>query len=56
MGYFSSVPRRLKLLRENIELYRVSLIGYCLMSNHIHLIAIPGISSDDNVEQSPGVE
>jgi REP-associated tyrosine transposase len=31
----------LKLLRENTELYKVSLIGYCLMSNHIHLIAIP---------------
>jgi REP element-mobilizing transposase RayT len=29
------------LLRENVALYRVSLIGYCLMSNHIHLIAIP---------------
>jgi hypothetical protein len=31
----------LKLLRENIVLYSVALIGYCLMSNHIHLIAIP---------------
>jgi REP element-mobilizing transposase RayT len=31
----------LKLLRENIDLYGVALIGYCLMSNHIHLIAIP---------------
>jgi REP element-mobilizing transposase RayT len=31
----------LKLLRENIVLYGVTLIGYCLMSNHIHLIAIP---------------
>ena len=31
----------LKLLRENTELYKVSLIGYCLMSNHIHLIAVP---------------
>ena len=29
----------LKLLRENIVLYGVALIGYCLMSNHIHLIA-----------------
>ena len=27
-----------KLLRESVVLYRVSLIGYCLMSNHIHLI------------------
>jgi putative transposase len=31
----------LNLLRENVALYRVSLIGYCLMSNHIHLIAVP---------------
>ncbi len=29
------------LLRRNIELHSVSLIGYCLMSNHIHLVAIP---------------
>jgi putative transposase len=31
----------LKLLHENIVLCGVSLIGYCLMWNHIHLIAIP---------------
>jgi putative transposase len=31
----------LKLLRENTEVYEVSLIGYCLMSNHVHLIAVP---------------
>jgi putative transposase len=32
----------LKLLREHIDLYGVALIGYCLMSNHVHLIAVPG--------------
>ena len=31
----------LQLLRENLSLYGVELIGYCLMSNHVHLIAIP---------------
>ena len=31
----------LKLLRENLRIYEVALLGYCLMSNHIHLIAIP---------------
>ena len=31
----------LNLLRENIALYGVALIGYCLMSNHVHLIAVP---------------
>jgi len=31
----------LALLRENAQLYRLSLLGYCLMSNHVHLIAVP---------------
>jgi putative transposase len=31
----------LNLLRQNIELHGVVLIGYCLMSNHVHLVAIP---------------
>jgi putative transposase len=31
----------LNLLRQNIELHRVALIGYCLMSNHVHLVVLP---------------
>ena len=31
----------LELLRQHCELYQLSLLGYCLMSNHVHLIAIP---------------
>jgi putative transposase len=31
----------LKLLQEYSQLYGVSLLGYCLMSNHVHLIAVP---------------
>lgn len=31
----------LALLRENAQLYGLSLLGYCLMSNHVHLIAVP---------------
>jgi putative transposase len=31
----------LTLLRENIESCRVSLLGYCLMSKHIHLVVVP---------------
>jgi len=31
----------LELLRQYSELYRLSLLGYCLMSNHVHLIVIP---------------
>jgi putative transposase len=31
----------LSLLRGNIEQHHASLIGYCLMSNHIHLVMVP---------------
>jgi putative transposase len=31
----------LKLLQEYTELHGVSVLGYCIMSNHVHLIAIP---------------
>jgi putative transposase len=31
----------LNLLREDVELYGVSVIGYCLMSNHVHLTVVP---------------
>ena len=31
----------LSLLREYIEKHRVSLIGYCLMSNPVHLVLVP---------------
>jgi putative transposase len=31
----------LSLLQENIEKHRASLIGYCLMSNHVHLVMVP---------------
>ena len=31
----------LDLLRENIEQHHASLIGYCVMSNHVHLVMVP---------------
>ena len=31
----------LDLLQRNLKLYRLSLLGYCLMSNHVHLIVVP---------------
>jgi hypothetical protein len=34
----------LELLREYSQIYALSLLGYCLMSNHVHLIAIPQTS------------
>ncbi|HKW98894.1 MAG TPA: transposase [Bryobacteraceae bacterium] len=32
----------LGLLRQYSTLHRCPLVGYCLMSNHVHLIAVPG--------------
>jgi putative transposase len=34
----------LDLLREHCQLYSLSLLGYCLMSNHVHLLAVPHTS------------
>ena len=31
----------LSLLREYVDLYGLSVLGYCLMSNHVHLVVIP---------------
>jgi putative transposase len=31
----------LGLLREHCEVQRLSMVGYCLMSNHVHLVVIP---------------
>jgi len=31
----------LDLLRQSTELHGVARIGYCLMSNHVHLVAVP---------------
>ena len=31
----------LNLLRQNVELHGLGLIGYCLMSNHVHLVVTP---------------
>ena len=31
----------LELLRQSSELYGLSLLGYCLMSNHVHLMVVP---------------
>ena len=31
----------LDLLRQSTELHGIALVGYCLMSNHVHLVAVP---------------
>ncbi len=41
--FFSDADRELylELLTEYCQLHHVELLGYCLMSNHVHLIAVP---------------
>lgn len=31
----------LELLRKYVRLYELQLLGYCLMSNHVHLVVVP---------------
>jgi len=31
----------LELLRHDVQLHHLSLLGYCLMSNHVHLAVVP---------------
>jgi putative transposase len=35
-------PTYLRLLRANLDDAEVRLLGWCLMTNHVHLVAIPG--------------
>ena len=41
--FFVDDDRRvyLELLRDHAERFGLSILGYCLMTNHVHLIAIP---------------
>jgi putative transposase len=40
----------LDLLRKYVSLHELQLLGYCLMSNHVHLIVIP--SKRDSLAQT----
>jgi putative transposase len=42
--FFTAEDRRvyLGLLKRYAELYQVEVLGYCLMTNHVHLVVIPG--------------
>ncbi|MBI2432596.1 MAG: transposase [Candidatus Hydrogenedentes bacterium] len=41
--FFSEDDRRiyLRYLRESADRYDLSILAYCLMTNHIHLVAVP---------------
>src|SRR5256714_2809611 len=49
--FFSDEDRiaYLSWLREYAERYEVEILAYCLMSNHVHLVAVPG--SEDSLQQ-----
>jgi putative transposase len=40
----SDTDRRvyLDLLKQSLALHGVAMMGYCLMSNHVHLVLVPG--------------
>jgi putative transposase len=42
--FFSDADRRiyLELVRQSAQHFQMRLVGYCLMSNHVHWIVIPG--------------
>lgn len=44
--------RYLELLAENAERYGLTVRGYCLMTNHVHLIAIP--HAEDSLAKAVG--
>lgn len=49
--FFTEADREAYLtwLREYCELYEVEILAYCLMTNHIHLVAIP--ARDDGLQR-----
>ena len=42
----------LKLLKEQADKYALELTGYCLTSNHVHIIAIP--HAEDSLAKAVG--
>jgi len=52
--FFVDDDRRvyLELLKEQAERYALEIIGYCLMSNHVHIVAIP--QEEDSLARAVG--
>jgi REP element-mobilizing transposase RayT len=42
------------MLRENIDLYGVSLMGYCLMSNHVHVVVVALVERSQPLREESG--
>ena len=52
--FFADDDRRvyLELLKDQAEKYGLEIIGYCLMSNHVHIVAIP--QEEDSLARAVG--
>ena len=52
--FFVGDDRRvyLRLLKDQADKYALELIGYCLMSNHVHIVAIP--HAEDSLAKAVG--
>ena len=54
--FFSVADRKLylQLLRENLAATDTKVLAYCLMSNHVHMVVVPG--REDSLAQLFGVQ
>jgi len=52
--FFTDDDRRayLSILAEQCRRYRVAILGYCLMTNHVHLIPVPRADDDDAEDEA----
>ena len=52
--FFSDVQRRyyLSLLAVQSRIHELRILGYCLMPNHVHLVAVPG--REDSLAKAVG--
>ena len=52
--FFVDDDRRvyLGLLKEQAERFGLEILGYCLMSNHVHLVAVP--AGEDSLAKAVG--
>jgi len=54
--FFVDDDRRayLELLREHAERFGFSVLGYCLMTNHVHIVGVPGREESLGAENGTG--
>ena len=55
--FFVDDDRRayLTILAEQCRRYRVGMLGYCLMTNHVHLIPVPRADDEDGASMAKAI-